>query len=136
MQVGATNSATSTQPPATTDQTSTDQAKASLDYDAFLQLLIAQLKNQDPTKPIDSSQYVAQLAAFSNVEQAVKMNAKLDTIMTAQALSQADIIGHSIVSADGTVGGQVAALRIVSGGAVAILTDGTEVPLGAGVTVV
>jgi flagellar basal-body rod modification protein FlgD len=56
--------------------------------------------------------------------------------MTAQALSQADIIGHSIVSADGTVGGQVAALRIVSGGAVAILTDGTEVPLGAGVTVV
>ena len=37
----------------------------SLDYNAFLQLLIAQMKNQDPTKPTDPAQFIAQLASFS-----------------------------------------------------------------------
>ena len=39
--------------------------RQTLDYNAFLQLLIAQMKNQDPTKPMDSAQYMAQLASFS-----------------------------------------------------------------------
>jgi flagellar basal-body rod modification protein FlgD len=107
-----------------------------LDYDAFLQLLIAQMKNQDPTDPIDSAQYVAQIATFSGVEQAVMTNAKLDALMTSLALSQADgIIGRTIESADGSVSGRVAAVRVVTGGAVALLTDGREVRLGPGVTV-
>jgi flagellar basal-body rod modification protein FlgD len=109
---------------------------ASLDYDAFLRLLIAEMKNQDPTNPIDSSQYVAQLATFSGVEQAVRTNAKLDALMTSMALSQADgIIGHMIASADGSIVGEVVALRIVTGGAVAVLSDGRELELGPGVTV-
>lgn len=109
---------------------------ASLDYEAFLRLLIAEMKNQDPTNPIDSSQYVAQLATFSGVEQAVKTNAKLDQLMTSMALSQADgIIGHTIASADGRIVGEVVALRIVTGGAVAVLGDGRELELGPGVTV-
>ena len=47
---------------------------ASVDYNAFLQLLIAQMKNQDPTKPMDSAQLMSQLASFSNVEQGIKIN--------------------------------------------------------------
>ena len=50
--------------------TSTDANTASVDYNGFLRLLIAQMKNQDPTKPMDSAQFMAQLASFSNVEQA------------------------------------------------------------------
>ena len=111
-------------------------AGPSLDYDAFLRLLIAQMKNQDPTKPTDPAQFVAQLASFSNVEQGIKMNNKLDTLMTSLALSQAEgFIGRTVISEDGSVAGTVAGIRIISGGAVAILEDGRELLLGAGVTV-
>jgi flagellar basal-body rod modification protein FlgD len=107
-----------------------------VDYSAFLQLLIAQMKNQDPTQPMESTEYVAQLAAFSNVEQAVQTNAKLDSLMAAFSLAQADgIIGRTVTSADGNITGEVTALRIISGGAVAILADGREVMLGPGVIV-
>ena len=110
---------------------------ASKDYkQQFLQLLFAQLKNQDPTKPMDSAQFMAQLASFSNVEQGIKMNQKLDSMMTSLALSQVDgIVGRTIISADGSVAGTVMALHVVSGGAVALLEDGREVPLGPGVTI-
>lgn len=52
------------------------------DYNTFLQLLIAQAKNQDPTNPTDPAQYVQQFAALSQVEQSVTANAKLDQIIT------------------------------------------------------
>jgi len=108
----------------------------SLDYDAFLQLLIAQMKNQDPTKPTDPSQFISQLASFSGVEQAIKTNNKLDTLMTSLALTQAEgFIGRTVASADGSVQGTVAGIRVISGGAVAILDNGQELPLAAGVTV-
>lgn len=113
-----------------------DQRTMMLDYNAFLRLLIAQIKNQDPTQPTDAAQQIAQLASFSNVEQAIKMNAKLDTLMTSFALSQADgVLGRTITSSDGSVSGTVAALRIVSGGAVAVLENGQELLLGPGVTI-
>lgn len=109
---------------------------ASLDYEAFLHLLVAQMKNQDPTEPVQSTEYLAQLAAFSNVEQALLANNKLDAIMTALSLTQADdLIGRHITSADGTIEGEIKALRVISGGAVAILTDGREVALSSGVVV-
>ena len=110
--------------------------KDALDYNSFLTLLVAQLKNQDPTEPRDSAQYIAQLATFSNVEQSIKSNAKLDQLMTSFALAQADgVLGRTITSADGSISGKVAALKIVSGGAVAVLANGTELPLGDGVTI-
>jgi flagellar basal-body rod modification protein FlgD len=135
MDITATSSATaptSTTPTGTADAAGPD----SLDYDSFLQLLIAQMKNQDPTKPADPSQFISQLASFSGVEQAIKTNNKLDSMMTSLALSQSEgFIGRTVASADGTVQGTVAGIRIVSGGAVAILEDGSELTLEAGVTV-
>ena len=109
--------------------------KSSLDYDAFLQLLIDQMKNQDPTNQMDPTDQMAQLATFSQVEQAIKANAKLDALLTSSALSQADgIIGRTVTSADGTEG-EAVAFTVGAEGAVAVLDDGTEVPLGAGVTI-
>ena len=54
----------------------------------FLQLLVAQLQNQDPTQPQDGTQFVAQLAQFASLEQQVEMRTDLDSInsvMTAPA---------------------------------------------------
>jgi len=51
--------------------------KANLDKDAFLKLLVAQMKNQDPDKPMDGQQMAAQLAQFSSVEQLMKINTTL-----------------------------------------------------------
>jgi flagellar basal-body rod modification protein FlgD len=53
---------------------------AAVDFQSFLQLLTAQLRNQDPLSPLDSTQFVAQLASFSTVEQLVSANARLDTL--------------------------------------------------------
>ena len=47
----------------------------------FLKLLVAQLQNQDPLQPQDGTQFVAQLAQFSSVEQEVQMRQDLDTIV-------------------------------------------------------
>jgi flagellar basal-body rod modification protein FlgD len=106
-----------------------------VDYNQFLQLLIAQLKTQDPTKPMDSTAYMAQLASFSQVEQGVSTNAKLDSLLTSSALQIADqAIGRTITSADGKITGEVASVRIYSDATVATLKDGQEVVLGAGVT--
>ncbi len=46
----------------------------------FLKLLVTQLKNQDPTSPQDGTQFVAQLAQFSGVEQQLQMRQDLDAI--------------------------------------------------------
>jgi flagellar basal-body rod modification protein FlgD len=51
----------------------------------FLQLLVAQLQNQDPTQPQDGTQFVAQLAQFSSLEQQVEMRTDLDAIKTSLA---------------------------------------------------
>jgi len=111
-------------------------AKKTLDYDAFLQLLVAQLQNQDPTQPLDAAEHISQLASFSAVEQAIKTNTKLDTLLTASALAQADsVIGRNVTSADGQTSGKVTSVRIISGGAVAMLENGKQVELSAGVTI-
>jgi flagellar basal-body rod modification protein FlgD len=122
--------------PTGANQATTSTSKTAVDYQSFLKLLIAEMKNQDPTKPMDSTQYVAQLATFSQVEQSVQTNTKLDQIMQSSALSQADaLIGRSITSADGKTTGTVASVRLASSGLIAVLQNGTEVAVGPGVSV-
>lgn len=52
----------------------------SLGKDAFLKLLVEQIKNQDPLEPKDNSEFVAQLAQFSNLEQTMGINDRLDRL--------------------------------------------------------
>jgi flagellar basal-body rod modification protein FlgD len=128
------NSATATQP---TAAPSSSSSPPTVDYNSFLQLLIAEMKNQDPTNPTDPTQMMGQLASFSAVEQSVNTNAKLDTMLTTTALSQAEqAIGRTATSSDGSVSGKVVAVNIGSGGAVTALLDtGDTLSLGAGVTI-
>lgn len=58
----------------------TSAGAAAIDFQSFLTLLTAQLRNQDPLSPLDSTQFVAQLASFSTVEQLVTANSRLDSI--------------------------------------------------------
>jgi flagellar basal-body rod modification protein FlgD len=110
-----------------------------VDYNTFLQLLISQMQNQDPTDPTDTSQFMSQYAQMSTVEQAVQTNSKLDALLSSQALSQADgVIGRTASYTDSTgatVSGTVASVSINSNGAVATLDNGTVIPLGAGLTI-
>ena len=128
MTIGATTSATS--------QAATPASKTAVDYQSFLRLLVAEMRNQDPTNPMDSTQYVAQLASFSQVEQSVQINNRLDQLLQSQTLSQADaLIGRVITSADGKLSGEVAEVRLFSDGIIAVLKDGSEIVVGPGVSV-
>jgi flagellar basal-body rod modification protein FlgD len=113
-----------------------DAAKAAGDFDAFLQLLVTQIKNQDPTKPMDPTQTVTQLATFASVEQAVKTNALLGQIADSSSLSQASgLIGRTASSADGSVKGVVTSVTMTDSGLVANLEDGRSLVVGPGVSI-
>ncbi len=129
MTVSATQATSTSAPTATQSQTQ-------VDYNSFLKLLVAQMKNQDPTNPMDSTQYVAQLASFSNVEQSVQINAKLDQLLQSSSLAQADaLIGRTVTSADDSLSGKVASVRLVTNGIVAVLENGKELTMGPGVKI-
>ena len=55
-----------------------------LGKDDFLQLLVTQLQNQDPLNPMDSTEFTAQLAQFSSLEQLYNVNDNLDSLGTNQ----------------------------------------------------
>lgn len=132
MATAALGALQSAAPTATAQQPS----KTQVDYNSFLNLLVAQMKNQDPTNPMDSTQYVAQLASFSQVEQSVQINTKLENLLQASTLSQADaLIGRTVTSADGTTSGVVTGVKLISGGALALLDNGKEVSVGAGLKI-
>lgn len=77
--------------PQTTESEGADRQEMSTDFETFLQMLTAQMQNQDPLNPIDSANYAVQLATFSNVEQQVKTNDLLTSLgqqMGAMGLAQ------------------------------------------------
>ncbi|MFD2236347.1 flagellar hook assembly protein FlgD [Aureimonas populi] len=114
----------------------TSELKTGMDYDAFLQLLIAQIKNQDPLSPMDPTEQMGQLASFSNVEQTIKLNQKFDAMITVSSLTQADsLIGRVLTSADGTTSGYVKSVQVAGNDVLATLTNGSTVALADGVTI-
>lgn len=132
MYVTQTSNAANASPTAATSAA----AKKDVDYQSFLKLLVAQMKNQDPSDPMDATQYVAQLASFSNVEQTIQINTKLESLLQTNAIGQVDaVLGRTITSADGTVTGKVASVTLASNGLQAILEDGSQVTVQAGVKV-
>jgi flagellar basal-body rod modification protein FlgD len=66
--------------PAASASTS-DRARLSDNYDTFLVLLTAQLQNQDPLSPMDSTQFTQQLVQYSQVEQQIRTNEQLEALV-------------------------------------------------------
>lgn len=118
------------------NQSTTDKKTADLNYDSFLKLLVAQMKNQDPTQPMDSTQQIAQLATFSQVEQTIKTNTNLESLLQRTSLSEANaVIGKTVTSADKSVTGVVKEVKLYSDGIIAVLDSGKELVIGPGVTI-
>ncbi len=119
-----------------TASSSAAAATNSLNYNDFLTLLMAEMKNQDPTQPMDPAQMVSQLATVSEVGQAVQTNTNLASLLTATSLTQAEsLIGKTITSSDGAASGQVASVSVTGAGATATLTSGATVSLADGASV-
>lgn len=64
----------------TNSASSSSSANSLASQSTFLQLLVAQLQNQDPTQPVDGTTFVTQLAEFSDVEQNLAMRQDLDSM--------------------------------------------------------
>jgi len=86
-------------PLATTPESTDPQDAAALaaaDFESFLQLLTAQISNQDPLSPLESTQFVEQLASFSALEQQIQTNERLDQISA--LVSGTGLAGEGMVS--------------------------------------
>ena len=87
-----------------TTAASKDQTTLSSNYSMFLQLLTTQLKNQDPTSPMDANQFTQQLVQYSQVEQQIKTNSSLtqisNSLSVANATAMLNYVGQT-VTADG-----------------------------------
>ena len=76
-----------------------------LDRNAFLRLLVTQLRNQDPLNPMEDKEFIAQLAQFSSLEQLQNMNESLGMFTKSQSSFAAlGLIGRSIDAIDPETG--------------------------------
>jgi flagellar basal-body rod modification protein FlgD len=77
-----------------------DQMIAS-NFTTFLQLLTTQLKNQDPTNPLDTNQFTQQLVQFAQVEQQMKSNTQLEALLAVEKSAQSSValayVGQTVV---------------------------------------
>ena len=72
-----------------------------VNYQNFLKLLTAQISNQDPLAPMESTEFVSQLAQLSQVEQSIQTNTNLESISAAMAADAAksdlELLGHEVL---------------------------------------
>src|ERR1700712_1221328 len=76
-----------------------DSGAGSQDY--FLKLLVAQMNNQDPLNPMDSSQMTSQLAQLNTVQGINKLSTQLDSLLgdvtSSQSLQASSLVGHNVL---------------------------------------
>jgi flagellar basal-body rod modification protein FlgD len=92
-----------------------------LGRDAFLNLLITQIRFQDPLKPLEDKEFIAQLAQFSSLEQMQQVNDNLLLLAQMQSISQASaLIGKQITTLAGAGG------EVIQGRVEAVLFEGGQ----------
>lgn len=120
---------------------------SALGKDAFLQILVTQLQNQDPTQPMDDKEFISQMAQFSSLEQMQNMTTAMENLLESQHQTQlmtystfigkevkwheiteeVDDQGNPIVN-EGT--GIIKELKFVDGESVFVLNDNKEISPG------
>jgi flagellar basal-body rod modification protein FlgD len=120
---------------------------SALGKDAFLQILITQLQNQDPTSPMDDKEFIAQMAQFSSLEQMQNMTKAMENLLASQQQSQlmnyTNFVGKEIkwheitdkvdekgqyIVEEGT--GKITELKFVDGEPLFVLDSGKEITPG------
>ncbi|MFZ6721390.1 flagellar hook capping FlgD N-terminal domain-containing protein [Undibacterium sp. Ji49W] len=87
----------------------------SLGIQDFLKILLTQLNYQDPMKPMDNQQFMAQMAQFTTLQQTQQLNTNIEHLITNQAsLQSVGLIGRTvdIATESGTFSGQVVAISL------------------------
>lgn len=75
--------------------------KGQLGKDSFLKLLVTQLQHQDPTKPMEDREFIAQMAQFSSLEQMTNLNNEVRNLVTSSRTAEAyGILGRNVESYD------------------------------------
>ncbi len=101
-----TSAVTSNATNATTGATGIDSNTIAGNFQTFLQLLTTQLRNQDPLDPLDTNQFTQQLVEFAQVEQQLKSNDQLSTLValqkTAQQTTALNFVGETVGVAGAT----------------------------------
>ena len=114
-----TNAAATTAKPA--------KSRSEMDKDTFLKLLVAQLRYQDPTKPMDGAQFVAESAQFTTVEVLQKLQESQAQLLSFQStMLSSGLIGKTVTAmgTDGTeITGVVGSARVVAGQAYVMIKD-------------
>ena len=122
--------------PAQTDPASPNAAAKKggigLDKDAFMKLLVAQLRYQDPMNPANGQEYMAQAAQFAAVERLEEISqAQSETVAYQQILLSSSLVGRHVkaTDADGLVEGLVSGVKFDQGRPVLVVGD-KEIPVG------
>ncbi|GAB3684296.1 flagellar hook capping FlgD N-terminal domain-containing protein [Angustibacter aerolatus] len=105
-------------------------SRSSLDKDTFLKLLVAQLKYQDPSKPVDSSQFMAQTAQFTQVETLQSMSKDTaSSLALQQGMAASNLVGKTVSWVDGDGGvhsGRVSSAQFGGSAAGPVLSIGNQ----------
>ena len=115
----------------TTLSTPANQAQqAGVTQDDLFKILLTQLSYQDPLKPLDNQQFIAQLAQFTNLEQTRQLNDNVQSMLTVQAADQSiGLLGKTVEvrSSSGSQIGQVTTITFDQGTPVLTVqtTDGS-----------
>jgi flagellar basal-body rod modification protein FlgD len=122
-----------------TSSTSATPANVGISETQFLQILLTQLQFQDPLKPVDNTEFVAQLAQFSALQINQEVSDEINTSLTVQAGQQAiGLLGKKVTvnststgSTNGTATGTVSAVTFTSTGdaQLSVTTTGSSTPL-------
>lgn len=92
---------------------------AGIGQEDFLKILLTQLSFQDPLKPLDNQEFIAQMAQFTSLEQARELNDKTDALLSIQSATQTiGLIGKTVqvASDSGTTIGSVTTVTFDSTG--------------------
>lgn len=95
-----------------------EPSQTTLSQQDFLRILTTQLSFQDPLKPLDNQQFMAQMAQFAALEQSRNLSAAMDTLLAIQSATQSlGLLGRTVEvnTSGGLEVGSVTALRFVNG---------------------
>jgi len=107
-----------------------ESVESDLDKDAFFELLVTQLRHQDPMEPLDNREFISQMAQFSSLEQMQQMNSQMEQFLGGKNMAEkASLIGKNVeINQNGEViTGEIEKIALEDSEIYAVLEDDTKV---------